>query len=96
MYVIIGHGSAVIVEDVIDNKVTQEALLDNDGKWILTPHSILGVPFSSHEVDQICIRLWSSIPDEYNDLANDELYGVFPFVKDEQITEFAKIINIAN
>jgi hypothetical protein len=41
-------------------------------------------------------RLWSSISDEYNDPLKDELYGVFAFVKDEQITEFAETINIRN
>jgi hypothetical protein len=35
-------------------------------------------------------RLWSSIFDEYNNLENDEVYGVFAFVEDEQIGEFAK------
>jgi hypothetical protein len=42
----------VIVQDVVD-KVTQEALLDDDGKPILTAFSVLGVPFSSLKVDQI-------------------------------------------
>jgi hypothetical protein len=41
-------------------------------------------------------RLWSSISDEYNDSVNDELYGVFAFVKDEQIAEFAETIDIRN
>jgi hypothetical protein len=41
-------------------------------------------------------RLWSSISDEYKDPANDELYGVFAFVEDEQIAEFAKMIDIMN
>jgi hypothetical protein len=44
--------SDVIVEDVID-KVTQEAVLDDDGKPILTAFSVLGIPFSSLKVDQI-------------------------------------------
>jgi hypothetical protein len=41
-------------------------------------------------------RLWSSISDEYNDSLNDELYGVFAFVEDEQIAEFAETIDIRN
>jgi hypothetical protein len=42
--------SDVIVQDVVD-KVTQEALLDDDGKPISTAFSVLGVPFSSLKVD---------------------------------------------
>jgi hypothetical protein len=34
--------------------------------------------------------VWSSIYEAYNDLANDKVYGVFAFVKDEQIGEFTK------
>lgn len=30
-------------------------------------------------------RLWSSIYEVYNDLANDRVYVVFTFVEDEQI-----------
>ena len=41
-------------------------------------------------------RLWSSISDEYNDSLNDEVYGVFAFVEDEQIAEFAETIDIRN
>jgi hypothetical protein len=41
-------------------------------------------------------RHWSSISDEYNDSLNDELYGVFAFVEDEQIAEFAETIDIRN
>jgi hypothetical protein len=48
--------SDVMVEKVI-NKVNQEALLDGHSKPIWTAHSMLGVPFSSHKVDQICIHL---------------------------------------
>jgi hypothetical protein len=40
--------------------------------------------------------LSSSISDEYNDSLNDELYGVFAFVEDEQIAEFAETIDIRN
>jgi hypothetical protein len=40
--------------------------------------------------------LWSSISDEYNDSLNDELYGDFAFVEDEQIAEFAETIDIRN
>jgi hypothetical protein len=39
-------------------------------------------------------RLWSSILDEYNDLENDEVYGVFALVEDEQIGEFAKEFDV--
>jgi hypothetical protein len=85
--------SDVILEEVI-HKVTQEALLQDDGKPILTTHSVLGVSFSSLKVDQIRMRLWSRISDKCNDLANNELYQVFDLVQDEQIAEFAKIINI--
>jgi hypothetical protein len=44
--------SDVIVQDVV-GKVTQEALLDDDGKSIASTLSVLGVPFSSLKVDQI-------------------------------------------
>jgi hypothetical protein len=33
---------------------------------------------------------WSSKFNKYNDLANNEVFGVFAFVEDEQIGEFAK------
>jgi hypothetical protein len=39
-------------------------------------------------------RLWSSILDEYNDLENDKVYGVFAFVEVEQIDEFAKEFDV--
>jgi hypothetical protein len=177
--------SDVIVEDVVD-KVTQEALLDNDGKPISTAFSILGTAFSLLKVDQICMlcskwnlkkyrgvardklclviaqnqqlvivyeaqagtvkdkkmklqaskicllnvvfsedffdcvvkmndkkqkdeldagkagnnqrlwSLWSSISDKYNDSLKDELHGVFVFVEDEQIAEFADSNDIRN
>ena len=35
-----------------------------------------------------------SISDEYNDWANGEVYGVFAFVEDEQIGEFAKDFHV--
>jgi hypothetical protein len=35
-------------------------------------------------------RLWSSFLNEYNNLENDKVYGVFAFVEDEHIGEFAK------
>jgi hypothetical protein len=41
----------IVLDDV--NKVTQEALLDDDGKPISTVFSVLGVPFSSLKDDQI-------------------------------------------
>jgi hypothetical protein len=39
-------------------------------------------------------RLWSSILDEYNGSENEEVYGVFAFVEDEQIGEFAKELDV--
>jgi hypothetical protein len=42
------------ISDVV-NKVTQEALLDDNGKPISTAFSVLSVPFSSLKVDQICM-----------------------------------------
>jgi hypothetical protein len=39
-------------------------------------------------------RLWSSISDKYNDSENDEVYGVFAFVEDEQIGEFARELDV--
>jgi hypothetical protein len=39
-------------------------------------------------------RLWSSISDEYNNSENDEVYGVFRFVEDEQLGELAKEFDV--
>jgi hypothetical protein len=39
-------------------------------------------------------HLWSSISDEYNDPKNDQVFGVFAFVADEQIGEFAKEFDV--
>ncbi len=41
-------------------------------------------------------RLWSSISEDYNDLANDKVYGVFTFVEDEQIGESAKQLDVTS
>jgi hypothetical protein len=41
-------------------------------------------------------RLWSSISDAYNDSANNEAYGLFAFVEDDQIGEFAKKFDITS
>jgi hypothetical protein len=39
-------------------------------------------------------HLWSSISDAYNDLENNEVHGVFAFMEDEQIGEFAKEFDV--
>jgi hypothetical protein len=64
--------SDVIVEDDVV-KVTQEALLDDDGKPILTAFSILGVAFSSLKVDQICMLCSKLNLKKYRGVARDKL-----------------------